>query len=78
MPTRLMTEARILVVDDQESNVQLLDRLLRMKGYAHIETLTDSRQAVDRFVATRPDLVCLDLRMPHMSGLEVLDECNRS
>lgn len=74
MSTRLMTDARILVVDDQESNVQLLDRLLRMKGYRHIETLTDSRQAVDRFVATRPDLVCLDLRMPHLSGLEVLEE----
>ncbi len=74
MSTRVMTAARILVVDDQESNVQLLDRLLRMKGYVHIETLTDSRQAVDRFVATRPDLVCLDLRMPHLSGLEVLEE----
>ena len=74
MSTRTMTEARILVVDDQESNVQLLERLLRMKGYTHIETLTDSRQVVDRFVAFRPDLVCLDLRMPHMSGLEVLEE----
>lgn len=74
MSTRTMTDARILVVDDQESNVQLLERLLRMKGYAHIETLTDSRQVVDRFVAFRPDLVCLDLRMPHMSGLEVLEE----
>jgi putative two-component system response regulator len=74
MSTRTMTDARILVVDDQESNVQLLDRLLRMKGYSHIETLTDSRQVVDRFVAFRPDLVCLDLRMPHMSGLEVLEE----
>jgi putative two-component system response regulator len=74
MSTRTMTDARILVVDDQESNVQLLERLLRMKGYTQIETLTDSRQAVDRFVAFRPDLVCLDLRMPHMSGLEVLEE----
>jgi len=74
MSTRLVTDARILVVDDQESNVQLLDRLLRMKGYAHIETLTDSRQAVGRFIATCPDLVCLDLRMPHQSGLEVLEE----
>jgi putative two-component system response regulator len=74
MSTRTMTDARILVVDDQESNVQLLERLLRMKGYTQIETLTDSRQVVDRFVAFRPDLVCLDLRMPHMSGLEVLEE----
>ncbi len=68
-----LTDARILVVDDQESNLILLDRLLRMKGYANIETLNDSRRTVDRFVATRPDLVCLDLRMPHMSGLDVLE-----
>ena len=74
MTPRPMTDARILVVDDQESNVLLLDRLLRMKGYAQIETLTDSRRAVDRFVTTRPDLVLLDLRMPHKSGLEVLED----
>ena len=74
MPPRAMTDARILVVDDQESNVQLLERLLRLKGYEQIETLTDSRQTVHRFVATRPDLVLLDLRMPHLSGLEVLEE----
>ena len=74
MSTRLVTDARILVVDDQELNVHLLDRLLRMKGYSNIETLTDSRQAVARFIATRPDLVCLDLRMPHLSGLEVLEK----
>ena len=62
MPPRAMTDAHILVVDDQESNVQLLERLLRLKGYEQIETLTDSRLAVQRFVATRPDLVLLDLR----------------
>jgi putative two-component system response regulator len=74
MPPRAMTDARILVVDDQESNVQLLERLLRLKGYEQIETLTDSRLAVQHFIATRPDLVLLDLRMPHLSGLEVLEE----
>ena len=74
MTTQVMTDARILVVDDQAPNVLLLDRLLRLKGYLHIETLTDSRLAVDRFVEFRPDLVCLDLRMPHRSGLEVLGD----
>ena len=74
MAIRAMTDARILIIDDQEPNVQLLERLLRLKGYEHIDGLTDSRLAVERFVATRPDLVLLDLRMPHRSGLEVLEE----
>lgn len=74
MTTQPLTDCRILVVDDQESNLVLLDRLLRMKGYSRIETLADSRQAVRRFQAFQPDLVCLDLRMPHLSGLEVLEE----
>ena len=74
MPHRAMTDAHILIVDDQESNVRLLERLLRLKGYEQIESLTDSRLAVQRFIATRPDLVLLDLRMPHLSGLEVLEE----
>lgn len=70
---RATPDARILVIDDQDSTVRLLDRLLRTKGYHRIETLTDSRLSVERFVQFRPDLVCLDLRMPHMSGLEVLE-----
>jgi putative two-component system response regulator len=74
MAARVMTQARILVVDDQESNVQLLERLLRLKGYEQIESITDSRLTVERFLATRPDLILLDLRMPHLSGLEVLEE----
>ncbi|HEX7087815.1 MAG TPA: HD domain-containing phosphohydrolase [Vicinamibacterales bacterium] len=70
---RALTSARILVIDDQESNLLLLDRILRHKGFTAIETLADSRRAVERFRAFRPDLVCLDLRMPHVSGLEVLE-----
>src|SRR5690606_11739023 len=70
---RSVTSARILVIDDQESNLLLLDRLLRHKGFMTIETVADSRRAVDRLRAFHPDLVCLDLRLPHVSGLEVLE-----
>ena len=74
MAQHTLTRARILAVDDQEPNLKLLERLLRSKGYEHIETLSDSREVTERFIAFKPDLVLLDMRMPHKSGLEVLEE----
>ncbi len=66
--------ARLLIVDDQESNVLLLDRLLRSAGAREIHRLTDPRQAVSRCLELRPDLVLLDLHMPHLDGVAVLRE----
>src|SRR3954452_3063673 len=64
--------ARVLVVDDQEANVRLLERLLSRAGYRHIEGITDSRQVTERVEDFRPDLVLLDLHMPHVDGFAVL------
>ncbi|MDR7498019.1 MAG: response regulator [Armatimonadota bacterium] len=65
-------DARILVVDDQEANVELLLSLLRREGYAHAVGVTDPREAVDRCRDLRPDLILLDLMMPHLDGFEVM------
>ena len=72
-----LTEARILVVDDQEANVRLLQRLLERAGYAHVSTITDSRQVVAIYEELDPDLILLDLLMPHMDGFEVMGELGR-
>ena len=64
--------ARVLVVDDQETNVRLLERILTRAGYRHIEGITDSRQVTERVEDFRPDLVLLDLHMPHVDGFAVL------
>src|SRR4051812_8173565 len=65
-------EARILVVDDQEANVRLLAGMLTRAGYGHIEGITDSRQVQDRVEHFGPDLILLDLHMPHLDGYAVL------
>jgi putative two-component system response regulator len=67
-------EARILIVDDQEVNVQLLKRILRRAGYTRLTTTTDSRQVLPIFTSFQPDLILLDLTMPHVTGFEVMEQ----
>ncbi|HXG39780.1 MAG TPA: EAL domain-containing protein [Candidatus Limnocylindrales bacterium] len=64
---------RILVVDDQEANVRLLEGILRRAGYAAVEGTTDSRTVEDLVRERRPDLVLLDLHMPHLDGFTLLE-----
>jgi signal transduction histidine kinase len=70
--TDSFAEARILVVDDEPSNVLLLEQLLEDAGYAHVTSTTDSRRVLDLYRSFAPDLVLLDLMMPHLDGLAVL------
>ncbi|HEU4456349.1 MAG TPA: response regulator, partial [Longimicrobium sp.] len=62
----------VLLVDDEEANLALLETVLRPRGYRSLVRVSDPRRAVAAFQASRPDLVLLDLHMPHRSGWEVL------
>src|SRR5919107_2018747 len=75
--SRLYKNARILIVDDEPINVDLLRRLLERAGFSRIESTNDSREAVDLYTRFRPDLILLDLHMPHRDGLAVMDELNQ-
>lgn len=63
---------RILVVDDEPANVTLMRRLLTQSGYAPPLEVQDSRWAVQTIENEKPDLILLDLMMPHVSGLDIL------
>jgi putative two-component system response regulator len=68
--------AHILVIDDEENNVEILCRILEREGFDRIESTTDPREAVTLYVQHRPDLILLDLHMPHLDGLAVMTQLN--
>jgi diguanylate cyclase (GGDEF)-like protein len=68
----VLQRARILVIDDEQPNVRLMERLLLTGGFTDVRGTTDSRNAVALYNEIKPDLVMLDLHMPHMDGYEVL------
>ena len=74
---RQFTRARILIIDDEPGNVEVLRRLLERSGFSRIQTTTEAREATALYVEFRPDLILLDLHMPHMDGLEVMDALNQ-
>ena len=63
--------ARVLVVDDDDRIRALLVRTLSANGYA-VDQAANGRDALVRVAADPPDLMLLDLIMPHVSGLQVL------
>jgi putative two-component system response regulator len=69
-----LTQAQILIVDDQEANVRLLETLLRRAGYGNVMGTTDPKQVAGLCSEHGPDLIVLDLHMPVMDGFEVMRE----
>lgn len=64
---------RVLIVDDEEMNIRFLERILGPEGYTELHATTDPRTVVSLFRRCEPDVVLLDLRMPHLDGLDVLE-----
>ena len=65
-------KGKILVVDDEEINTITLSEILRFYGYEVI-TATNGKEAIELYEEEKPDVVILDVIMPEMSGIEVLE-----
>ncbi|NDP38627.1 MAG: response regulator [Rhodoferax sp.] len=65
--------ARILIVDDQEANVQLLEQMLRGAGYQRLTSTMDPFAVCELHRTNHYDLILLDLQMPGMDGFQVMD-----
>jgi two-component system cell cycle response regulator DivK len=64
---------KILVVEDNELNLKLFCDLLRAHGY-EAEPVRDGREAVERARGFLPDLIVMDIQMPHITGLELIEQ----
>lgn len=76
LPEAEILAARILIVDDQETNVRLLERLLAEAGYSAVASTMDPLQVCDLHRQHDFDLILLDLQMPAMDGFEVMAALN--
>ena len=63
----------IMMVDDEPTTIEVLEAFLEGEGYHQFVTTSDSRQALTLLEAEKPDVLLLDLNMPHVGGLEILE-----
>ncbi len=64
---------KILVVEDNELNSKLFCDLLRAHGYV-AEPVRDGRDALARAREVMPDLIIMDIQLPHVSGMELIQQ----
>ena len=63
----------VLIVDDESDVRELLSKFLRRRGY-EVDTASDGASAIESIRGKRPDIVLLDIRLPTMDGLSVLEK----
>ena len=68
----LLANATIMMVDDEPITMEVVQTFLEDTGYEHFLLIEDSRLALDKILEHRPDILLLDLVMPHVSGFEIL------
>jgi CheY-like chemotaxis protein len=65
-----MAGERILIVDDNATNLKLVAYLLRANGY-QVDTALDAESAIEAIGVSRPDLILMDIQLPGIDGLEL-------
>lgn len=62
---------RVLIVEDNQENLELLRELLTLKGYRTIEA-TNGKKVIEVVSRERPDLVLMDIQLPEVDGISAL------
>ena len=69
-------EKRVLIIDDEPLIARAISILLARNGFRNVSHETDARNAVCAVKNLQADVVLLDIHMPHLSGLQVLEQMN--
>ena len=64
--------SKIMIIDDEDLVIRVVRRFLSSDGYENFVTLTDPREALQAINREQPDVVLLDIMMPHITGLDLL------
>ena len=72
MNTDCHSHMKILIVDDEPANVRLLERILELDGCTNVRGVSDSRLTLGVYEEFKPDIVLLDLNMPHFDGFAIM------
>ncbi|MDB5942633.1 MAG: hypothetical protein JWQ13_2199 [Ramlibacter sp.] len=68
-----LTQATIMMVDDEQLNIEMTEAFLEDAGYRHFVSTTKAEEAVELMRSKRPSLLLLDLSMPKVNGMQILD-----
>jgi CheY-like chemotaxis protein len=67
----------LLLVDDHEDFRRAARRMLEAAGFEVVGEAVDGREALELAAALRPDVVLLDVQLPHLDGIEVADQLHQ-
>lgn len=77
METIDVKNGKILIVDDHLVNTKLLEKMLKLEGYKDLLSTTDSREVLQLYKEYQPDVILLDIKMPHIDGFEIMQELKK-
>jgi putative two-component system response regulator len=74
MEEKTFRNGRVLIVDDQPSNILLLEMTLQQGGFTNVRSTTDPHAVMSIFTEFQPDILLLDLHMPGLTGFDVMEQ----